>query len=331
MKFGTFQLQSVPPWSNCYDVAQQHFEQMVEADTLGFHELWLAEHNARRYGMMGNVITLAAAIAAATKRIRIATAVSRIPLHHPLHLAEDLAYVDILSGGRLDWGVGKGYDALEFSTYGIDFETREERWNETLNAVRQIWETRRTKFDGKFYKLGDAELWPLPLQRPQLPTYIMVSGSERSLAWAAEHLLPVAMGTGPTPDQLRDRLNLYADTANAAGYSDDQISQVLANTWQLKPMHVSTTTERAIAEYRGGLEWYMGEKGNRAMFGFSEDKRPYDYYVQHRSVMIGSAEKIAEDLADYQRLSGVNNVICWFNMGGAASSASTSGAPLIFL
>jgi alkanesulfonate monooxygenase SsuD/methylene tetrahydromethanopterin reductase-like flavin-dependent oxidoreductase (luciferase family) len=289
---------------------------MIAADQAGFYELWLAEHNGRDYGMIGNVVTVAAAVAARTKRIRIATAVSRLPLHHPLHLAQDLAWVDVISRGRMDFGVGKGYDRLEFGTYGISFEEREARWEETFEAVQQIWATESTEFHGTFYELEAGALVPAPLQRPAIPTFVMVSGSERSIKFAADRLLPIASGSGPSPEQLRDRLNMYAEIASAAGHGDDKIGAVLDQCWQLKPLHVSVTTEKAIAEYQRGLEWYMGARGNRSQFGFSVDMKPYSYYVEHQAVLLGSPEKVAEDLADYCERSGVNNVICWPNMGG---------------
>lgn len=316
MKFGTFNLHSVAPWSTAHEVARNQFDEMLAAERHGFDEIWLAEHNGRRYGMVGNTVTAAAAVAAATSRIRIATAVTRLPLHHPLHLAEDLAYVDHISGGRLDWGVGKGYDKLEFATYGVDFEEREERWQEVFDAVRHIWATGRTEFTGKFFLLGDGELLPPPYQRPGLPIYIMVSGSATSVLAAAKDLLPIASGSGPTWDELRTRLSLYGEAADRAGHPRDLIEAAVANAWQLKPMHVAKTTEQAIKEYRKGLVWYMNELGNRSMFGFAREPRPYEYFVQHKSVLLGSPEKLVDDLGAYCEASGVNNVICWFNMGG---------------
>lgn len=316
MRFGTFHLHSIPPWSNDYDVIRQQFEQMLAAERHGLHEVWLAEHNGRRYGMVGNTVQLASAVAAATTRIRIATAVSRLPLHHPLHLAEDLAYADVLSNGRVDWGVGKGYDRLEFGSYGTPYDEREDRWQETLDAVLQIWRSGRTEFKGRFYELEDATLFPRPFQRPTPPIYVMVSGSERSISWAAEHLFPIASGSGPTPEQLRERLDKYAQLASDAGHPDALVAEALANCWQLKPMHIAATTPRAVAEYREGVEWYMGELNNRSQFGFARDAQPYEYYVEHEAVVLGSSQKVIDDLGSYCERSGVNNVICWVNMGG---------------
>lgn len=315
MKFGTFHLYSIPPWTNDYDVVSQQFEQIKKAEEIGLSEVWLAEHNARRYGLVGNALLTASAIASATRNIRIATAVTRLPLHNPVHLAEDLAYVDILSSGRLDWGIGKGYDPLEFATYGVPFDEREERWQDTFDAVLEIWSTGRTGAQSKFADLGDAELFPHPLQRPVLPIYVMVSRSDSSVVWAAENLYPVVLGQGPDWDDVKHKLDLYAETASSAGFDDESVKDALSKCWQLKQVHVASTTERAVDEYRDALMWYFEMKNNRIMFGYPADARPYEYYLAHKSVILGSSDKVTNDLGEYVEYTGMQNVISWFNCG----------------
>ena len=314
MKFGTFHLYSVPPWTTPHAVVRHQFAEILAAERFGLYEVWLAEHSSRTYGFVGNSVAVAASIASATERIRIGTAVTRLPLHHPLRLAEDLAYVDIVSEGRLDWGIGKGYDQLEFATSGVNFEEREERWEETFDAVRHMWTTGRTEFKGQFYDLADGELLPPPLG--PIPTYVMVSGSESSVQWAARQLLPFVIGSGPGWDDIPSRLELYAETAEAAGHPRAKIEENLANTWQLRQVHVSDTTPGAIDEYRTGLMWYMDSLANRAMFGFARDPKPYEYFVEHGAITLGSPEKVTEDLLAYNEQTHVNNVICWFSIGG---------------
>lgn len=315
MDFGTFHLYSMPPEKQPSDVVHEHFQQMLAADRLGFREVWIAEHNARQYGFVGNSVSVAASLAAATTQVRIGTAVTRLPVHHPLHLAEDLAYADILSHGRLDWGVGKGYDEHEFNTYGVNYAEREERWQETFDAVRHMWSTGRTEFSGRFYNLGDGELIPRPEQQ-MLPTYIMVSGSERSVVWAAERLLPIVIGSGPGWDDMREKLELYAETAERHGHARGDVERTVAQTWQLRPMHVAPTYEQAAQEFEQGLMWYMNSLANRAMFGFAHDRKDYDYFLTHGSVVVGSPDKVVDELAEYNQRTGINNVICWFNVGG---------------
>ena len=160
MKFGTFHLYSQPPWFTEQEMISQELEQARWLEDLGFDEAWLAEHNARVYGIVGSLQITAAALAATTKRIRIGAAVTRLPLHHPLHTAEDLALVDVLSNGRFDWGFGKGYDPLEFETYGVDFEEREGRWEEALDIVLRAWRDGRIAHKGKFWTIPETELFP---------------------------------------------------------------------------------------------------------------------------------------------------------------------------
>lgn len=324
MKFGTFNFHAVPPRTNPYDVVEHGLQQAVAAETAGFHEVWIPEHNGRAYGMVGNSVVAAAAIAAATTRIRIATAVTRLPLHHPLHLAEDLAYVDVLSRGRLDWGVGKGYDKLEFATYGVPYEEREDRWEETFDAVQQMWRTKRTEYTGRFFELADAELLPLPLQRPMLPIYAMVSQSDTSIIWAAERLLPVAIGSGPTWDDVKHKLTLYQETAERVDHHPTDVAETLNRCWQLKHVHVAATTEQAVEEFRDGLMWYFEALGNRAMFGFSKETEPYEYYMRHESVLVGSSDKVGESIQKYRDYTGMQNVICFFNIGGQPHHQVTS-------
>lgn len=316
MRIGVFHLMSTPPWTNSHDVISQHIEQVVEADRLGFDTAWVAEHNVRDYALGGSITVTMAAMAAATRRIRIGTAVARLPLHHPLHLAEDLAFVDNVSRGRLDFGIGKGYDELEFATYGVPFEERVERWEEAYEAITQIWQTGRTKFKGEFHEIPDAPLYPMPQQRPSPPIYVMVVKSIDSIKWAARHLYPFVMGQGPTWDEARDRLKLFADTASDTGHSDADIEHALSRCWQLKQVHVAETTKIAVEQYREPFSWFFGALHNRTMFGFPNENRDYEWFLDHRSLLLGSPEKVRDDLLEYREYTGIQNVAAWFNCGG---------------
>ncbi|HZU76924.1 MAG TPA: LLM class flavin-dependent oxidoreductase, partial [Dehalococcoidia bacterium] len=191
MQFSTFHLYSLPPWQTDAEVVQGELEQAIWAEELGFAEVWVAEHSGRVYGILGSSQLAMAAIAASTKRIRIGSAVTRTPLQHPIHLAEDLAYVDLISNGRVDWGIGKGYDRLEFANYGVPFEEREQRWQEGIEIVLRAWTEGRLAVDGKHYHVPEMELFPKPLQKPHPPTYLMVSRSDSSIEEAARRLWPV--------------------------------------------------------------------------------------------------------------------------------------------
>jgi alkanesulfonate monooxygenase SsuD/methylene tetrahydromethanopterin reductase-like flavin-dependent oxidoreductase (luciferase family) len=316
MRFGTFHLYSKPPWMTDADVLNQELEQACWLEDLGFESAWLAEHNARVYGIVGSLQVTAAALAARTKRIRIGAAVTRLPLHHPLHTAEDLAVVDVLSNGRFDWGIGKGYDPLEFETYGVPFEERDARWEEALNIVLTAWRDGKIAYQGKFWTIPETELLPKPLQRPHPPVFIMVTQSDDSVVFAARHLYPVMFGQGPDWDEAKRKVALYRSTAREAGHSEADIEAVSRRFGQLKQVHVAASQQKARDEYEKGMMWYFQTSANRGMFGFNREPQPYDYYLNHRSTILGTPEEVAGQIAEYREYTGIDNIICWFNCGG---------------
>ena len=314
--FGSFHLFSLPDTKSDRDVVRDEVEEGQWLDELGFDEVWLGEHNARVYGMVGSLQVPAAALAATTKRLRIGASVTRLPLHHPLHTAEDLALVDVISNGRFDWGIGKGYDPHEFETYGVPFEERDARWQEALDIVFSAWRDGRICHEGTYWTIPETELFPKPIQRPHPPAFLMVTRSDESVCFAARRLLPVILGQWPDWDDARHKLELYRTTALEAGHSPEQIDAVMTRFGQLRQVHVASTYEQAKEEYRDGLMWYFATRNNRGMFGFSHQPQPYDYYLQHRSTMLGTPDQVADQIAEYREYTGVNNIICWFNCGG---------------
>ena len=134
---------------------KQFFAENVElieyADQVGLDEVWLAEHHFTEYGVMPSTQVLGAFAAARTQRIRIGSAVAVLPFHNPVRLAEEFAFLDVLSDGRLDFGVGRGYQPGEFEGYGIPFDESRSRFDESLAIIRQAWTQDTVNFEGKHY------------------------------------------------------------------------------------------------------------------------------------------------------------------------------------
>jgi len=154
MKIGLyFDLRNPPPWrqdwSRLYGFT---LEMCQEAERLGAHSVWLTEHHGFDDGYLPQPLTFAAAIAARTTKIRIGTAVLIAPFRSPMHIAEEVAVIDILSGGRFDLGLGAGYRIPEFQRFGVDLAQRYEATDECARQVRQIWREQR--------------IVPSPLQNP---------------------------------------------------------------------------------------------------------------------------------------------------------------------
>lgn len=315
MTFGLFLLNSVPPWKTDRAEILDGLEQIKLADELGFHSAWIAEHNARVYGVVTSAPVYLAAAAAQTKRIRLGSAVVRLPLYNPVKLAEELSFVDVVSNGRLYIGVGKGYDDLEFAAYNVDYNQRDEMYLEALDILKTALNNERVSYSGKYYNVQDIHTYPRPVQKPTPPIFVMVSRNDSSIVNAAKQGHSFILGGRDYEDANR-KIRIYRETALAAGYSDEYVDETVARSGKLVNVYVAETTEQAIQEYEQGLMWYMDARQNRGQFGFSYEKQSYDYYVMHGNVIIGSPEKVTEGIKEFKRKTGMNHIVCWFNCGG---------------
>ncbi len=171
MKFALFILAS---WTEEDANAQSRIygeavEQVQYAEEMGFESVWITEHHSSRYGIFPSLIPILSYIAGQTKKIRLGTGVSVLPFHNPIRLAEESAMVDVLSNGRLDFGVGRGSADYEYGNFDIDFESRDQRFQEVLDIILGLWTTTGFTCHGEFYKVEDLTLAPLPLQKPHPP------------------------------------------------------------------------------------------------------------------------------------------------------------------
>src|SRR5215813_5681893 len=120
------------------DLYRKHLDLTVKAEELGYDTVWLSEHHFIEDGYSSSLLPIAAAIAARTKKIRIGTSVVLLPFQNPIRIAEDGATVDVISGGRFDFGVGAGYKAEEFESFAVDRNQRGGRTNESLEIIRRL-------------------------------------------------------------------------------------------------------------------------------------------------------------------------------------------------
>lgn len=320
--FGIFLLTNVPDWSTDTEVVHKGIEQIRHADLLGFEEAWVAEHNGRNYGIIGSAQLMLAAAASVTSQIRLGSGVTRLPMHHPLRLAEDYAYLDQLSLGRINWGIGKAYDPLEFQAYGIPMEERDERYEEVFDIVMQAWTTGRVSYQGAHYQVpgpGDVidavELFPKVYQRPHPPVFVMVSRTEESLRVAARRNFSFVLGQLPDRNEVKKLVAIYREEALHAGHSFDDIDANVARASQLKALHVADSTEAAEQEYERGFMWYVDILSNRAKVGLGLQQFSYREYIDNKAVLLGSPDKVAEELADYHRHTGIGGLLGWFDAG----------------
>ncbi len=172
MNFGTFLLMQSPSARTSQEIYARGIEMAQAAETLGFRNVWLAEHHFSTYGYLSRPAQLATYIAAKTTRLRVGTAVIVVPLHHPLVVAEEIATLDLLSGGRFDVGLGRGYQHYEFERFGLELESGRARWEEAVDIIVKSFEGRPFSYDGKIFKIPETQLFPQPIQQPRPPIWI---------------------------------------------------------------------------------------------------------------------------------------------------------------
>lgn len=151
------------PWGELYD---QTLEFVRAAEAAGIDYVWLSEHHFVDDGYCPSLMPVAAAIAAATTRIRIGTKVVLLPFHEPVRLAEDVAVVDVLSGGRLELGLAAGYRRAEFDGFAIPPSERGARMREGLDVLVKALVGDPFTHQGRFHRYGEVQIVPPPIQRP---------------------------------------------------------------------------------------------------------------------------------------------------------------------
>ena len=197
MQFGIF---TIVPWHESKGQQQSLNEALAQielADQLGIEEVWLGEHSFSRHGLLSGIWSFAGMVAGRTKNIRIGTAVVVLPLHNPILVAEEAAMIDVISGGRLNLGIGAGYQRQEFDGLGIDINTSRQRFFEAVEVIKKAWTEETLTFHGKFTNVDDLWVLPKPIQKPHPPLFQAVSTSPESIDFAARNQIQVIAGEKP--------------------------------------------------------------------------------------------------------------------------------------
>jgi len=331
MRFGTFFFFQAPPGRTHANIIRDELEQIEWTEELGFDEAWLTEHHFIDYGLSVDPATLAAAAASRTRRIRIGLAAAILPFHHPLRLAEQTALVDIMSGGRLDVGVGRGNRPAEFAGYGVPQVESRERFEEAAEVVQRAWTEERVSFHGRFFRFDDVRVIPKPVQAPHPPLY-HVCASREGVENAARHGWPMlnSMLRGPV-DQLLVHRDAYVETLEKAGRSASDIAALLRDWGVSRQIYVADTDAQALAEAKGAELWYQDAFRRFVIPDRIEDAHPTLQpgfrAMAERLAAVSWEELVAETLAfgspdtvarrlEPMRAMGVGQVLCWMNFGG---------------
>jgi len=326
MKFGLFYQLPCSPDQNEISRYQETIEQIVYADELGFDSAWLAElHFNRPFSIMPSPLILATAIAQRTKRIRLGTAVTLLSLHHPLRVAEDAATTDILSQGRLDFGIGRGTIALHFQGFNVSRDESRERFEEAIAILERAWTQETVSFEGKYFHIPETAVVPKPFQKPYPPLRI-AANSPDTAAFAGErgYSIFVASPINPFP-KLPEHIDVYRHAFQTAGH-ENKIQDVAV----LFPLYIANSEAAVRQEVETSFMHYFRTVSHQARLGQRDQSASYAYLREVRKRMeaitweevdatmalYGPPEVCIRKLrAAYERCR-MNQVICWFNPGG---------------
>jgi alkanesulfonate monooxygenase SsuD/methylene tetrahydromethanopterin reductase-like flavin-dependent oxidoreductase (luciferase family) len=240
MKFSTFHLFHQFAGQSAREVYDYQIEVVELLEELGFDGVWVAEHHFRDYGVVPNTFNLLSNLAARTDRLRLGTGIVVLPLHNPVHVAEEAAMVDLLSHGRLDLGIGRGSQSVEFESFGLDLSEARDRFNESLDMIIGLWTEDDFRFKGRFYETGNAvTLMPKPVQRPHPPLHVAAVSPETVELYAARGL-PILADPAAPFRKIAKAAETWHRTAEAHGVGSDSVELVASRS-----VYVAPTVEQA--------------------------------------------------------------------------------------
>jgi alkanesulfonate monooxygenase SsuD/methylene tetrahydromethanopterin reductase-like flavin-dependent oxidoreductase (luciferase family) len=277
-------------------------ERIVIMDRAGYDAVWLAEHHFSSFSVCPSVHMMGVMAAARTERLRIGTGVSLAPFYNPLRLAEEVALLDILSGGRVNWGAGRGFERSEFKAFGIAGEESAARFHETVDIVLKAWSTDKLSYQGKFFSYDGVEVLPKPLQQPHPPVW-MAASSLTAIEWAAGKGFSILMDPHSSRRDLIQKRRHYAATLSSAGHSE---------TARVTPMArliaIDETAEKAREVARRAAEWtvasYIGASHHRQEVRTFDGKDPIDFYLDD-VVLHGTADSVIDQIAALESDAGM--------------------------
>jgi natural product biosynthesis luciferase-like monooxygenase protein len=327
MKFSLFHLPTFFP--EFHQTEARFYHEMLEqtdlADALGFHGVWFAEHHFFNYGgHIPSVPVLGAAVAQRTKRIRIGSGITLIPLQDPIRVAEEYAMLDQLSGGRLDFGIGRGFQKAEYDAFERDMADSRALFEEAHDIILKAWSNERFSHQGKFRTIVDLRVIPKPLQQLP-PIYVACIFTPESFEWSGRmgHNLMVVPYAVPKPEMLIENFRIFREARAAHGITSEP--EILA----VYHFYCGETAEKAKQEPRDAMIRYLGAAAvSNLQPAYSEQYQRYGHLLKGFNAMMdyegalypdrvifGDPGQCVERIRQLKSL-GVTNVALLPNFGG---------------
>jgi len=324
-EFGMFHEFQRPSGTTEESAFATSFEQVDAAERYGLDAMWLAEiHVAPERSVLSAPLTLASAIAARTKRMKIGTAVQVLPLCHPLRLAEEAATVDQISHGRLIFGVGRSGFPRTYEAYGVPYGESRERFSETLDILKRAWTEPAFSYSGKYHSFDNVKVTPKPYQKPWPEIRVAATSADTyPQIGKLGHPIFVAVRLG-TLEELGPNIRAYREAYKAAGHPGE------GRIFLRAPVYVAETDQQAHDEPEESIMYfyrYLGERledsATRAGVRQVEDRAARGRRLQEityedalrEKLIVGSPERVADRLMGLRDELGLDGILAEMNCG----------------
>jgi len=296
-------------------------EMNVEAEALGYHSTFLVEHHFTGMGQVSAPLALLGWVAARTTRLRLGTAVLVLPWHNPILLAEQAATLDLMSAGRLEFGVGRGYRASEFSGFAMNADEAEARFDEALALIQRAWTSdARFSHAGRFWRFDNIIVEPPVAQKPHPPIW-MGAGSPASIRQVAERGYNLLLDQFASFESVAERVAIFKTEIEKRGRRFDPMDVGVARAFYVAKDEADkqAALERRLEAQRRLEAISMAPDGSRSkasIMAYSDTRE-----ASEESALYGSPDEIAVKL-DKLRGLGVDYVL--LNGGGLVGHAHDS-------
>ncbi len=317
MDFGFMMRGQYPVGTDMRKAFAEACEQARVADALGYSYILKGQHYSTAPLQALQQVPFLSRMMVEAPNAKLVTGISLLPLHKPLDIAEQLATIDVMSGGRLVFGAGIGYRDVEFKAFGTEAKQRGPRFEENLIAIRRLWTEPSVTMKGSHFELDNASCSVMPLQKPTPPIWIgaNVDAGVRRAARMADTWF---INPHQRMDTIERQLGVYRQALEAEGKPDPKVLPLMRECF------VAETGEKAIrlarpyleAKYKSYHEW--GQDKSMAK-GDDDLSLPFEELAEGR-FLLGSPDQVAEQIIDYRTRLGVNLIIPAFQWVGTPHS-----------
>jgi alkanesulfonate monooxygenase SsuD/methylene tetrahydromethanopterin reductase-like flavin-dependent oxidoreductase (luciferase family) len=313
------------------DMAKDWIDNAAELEALGYDSLQSIEHHFQADGHQPSPLLALAAAAAVTERIRLATNILLVPLYNPVKLAEDVAVLDQLSGGRVTLGVAPGYVTEEFDGLMVPYEQRFKRFEEALDILQLAWTQETFSYEGTHFQVPETRLSPRPLQDPHPPLWYGVSGPKLLRRAARRHCVLTA-SPRHTEDELHEHFATYE--AHAAEFAFTPPERPI-----MRGVFVAETREKAV-EIAGPAATHLfrelygkhSASGERALTNdrgeLVADSGTVDFETFKGRYVVGTPDDAIEQIERLRDELGMTELSCWMQLPGISGEDSLASARL---